>query len=145
MHTIIFAFGQVHARAIAEARGLSPDQWRLGLTAEALRSVAHAKVRDVVFCETARDLAQYDEIVSVAAHRGFDVPASIHTWGVHSATLSGAFKIMEGVHGAYGMSHYVINNATGDLSVFAEGRLLMMFRSDGAFRIAPEGGDLCHL
>jgi hypothetical protein len=141
-HTLIVAFGQVHGAALARHLGLRPLQWTLVTTAHNLRGKT-PHLFDLAFCETARRLASYREIISLAKQRGFDVPTSIHTWGMHAATLSGAMVLMEQVHGELHLGAYTISSSTkGGFSVRYGKRVIMEMRPSGAIRIAKKGGCL---
>jgi hypothetical protein len=138
-HTLIVAFGQVHGAALAKHLGLRPLEWTLVYNAGGFRATT-PHTHDVVFCETARHLAAYREVIAIAKQRGFDVPTSIHDWGMHAATLSGAMVLMEQVHGELHLGAYFISSTMkGGFSVLYGKRVIMEMRPSGALRIAKKG------
>ncbi len=133
--TLIVAFGPVHAVALAKSHALRGSACVLVTTAkDLLLRTRHSF--DLVFCETARRLPQYDEIIRVAEKRGWDVPTPLHEWGRHAATLSGAFKLLEEVHG---VGTYSIYSKGGQMGVYLAGQLVMHQCEDGMSRFAKKG------
>lgn len=139
-HTLIVAFGQVHARAVAKSLNLGVA-WTPVTTAEDLLFRTRHSF-DLIFCETARQLPQYDEIVKVAAMRGWDIPTPLQEWGPHAATLSGAFRLLERLQGVDGREHYGIFCKGGQMGVYMSGVLVMYQREDGLLRYAKKGESL---
>ena len=137
--TMVVAFGQVHANALAKKLDL--QCWQLITSVAPIDAFTPAS-HDLVFCETARHLAAYDEIVEAATRSGWHVPDSLHDWGHHSATLSGAFKLLEDLQGIEGLCNYRIFSKGYGLGVYLKGELVMHKRDDGALRFATKGGSL---
>ena len=137
--TIIVAFGQVHAAALARSLGLA--DWALATGADTVRHFA-SQAPDIVFCEPSRRLANYDEIVTCVKAYGLATPAPLHEWGNHAATLSGAFKLLEKLQEVHGVGIYSIYAKGGRMGVYLEGLLVMHQREDGMLRFAKKGGSL---
>lgn len=137
-HTLIVAFGQVHGAALARHLGLRPLEWTLVTSVTPLRGKT-PHLFDLAFCETARRLASYKAIVVAAKQRDFDVPTTVHTWGMHAASLSGAVLLMEQVHGERHLSQYTILSSGGSVSISYGPHLIMEMRASGAIRIAKAG------
>lgn len=135
---IIVAFSQVHAETLAKSIGLTGWQWRLATDVSVIRPLSPI-THNLIFCETARRLPEYHDIVNCADAYGWNVPAPLHEWGNHSATLSGAFKLLEGVHGTDG---YTVFSKQADIGVYLDGVLVMHRREDGMLRIAKKGEGL---
>ena len=137
--TIVVAFGQVHAAALAKSIGLA--KWHLATSADTIRHFT-IQTHNLVFCETSRRLAHYDEIVDVAKANGWGAPAPLHEWGPHAATFSGAFRMLEKLQGVDGILSYRTFSKGGELGVYLSGLLVMHQRTDGMLRYAKKGGSL---
>lgn len=131
---LIVAVGDINAIALANSKNLSAH-WRLVTSAEDLL-IHSPHLADLYFCETARQLPNFYSIVNAAKRLGFNVPPPLAEWGCHSATLSGAFKLLEGVHGINGFTVFA---KQGDIGVYLDGVLVMHRREDGMLRVAKKG------
>lgn len=69
-------------------------------------------------------------------------PSVCTQWAHHSATLSGAFKLLEEVQGVKNACSYQLFAKRGDMGVYLNGVLVMHRREDGMFRIANRGESL---
>ncbi len=137
-HTLIVAFGQVHANAIAKAEDIPVSAWSLVQTRKDITRHSAASTR-VIFCETSRSLADYDDIVSVAQVRGYDVPSPLYKWGAHAASLSGAFKLLEQVQGVSDVHAYRTMSSRGNMSTYLGTSLVMCMQPNGLFIFAKKG------
>lgn len=134
--TMIVAFGQVHAQALAKKLGLT--NWHLVTSVGTIRPF-NSHTHSIVFCETSRRLVDFNEIVRVAKDKGHDVPAPLHEWGPHAATFSGAFRLLEKLQGVDGIMSYRTFSKGGELGVYLSGLLVMHQRKDGMLRYAAKG------
>lgn len=136
---IIVASRLVYAEALAKSQGVT--NWVYSASVDNVRHNA-PPAHGIIFCETARQLSDYEEIITCVKDYGWDTPPPLHKWGIHSATLSGAFKLLEVAQGTDGLAQYSIYSKGGSMGVYLSGLLVMHKRDDGMLRYAKKGEGL---